>query len=136
MGTADVPLLGDTIGENPDRAVRAFPERDALVDRPTARRRTPAELAAGVDAPALGLLDLGTAKGDRVGIWAPDRAEWTLTRYATARLGAILVTVNPAYRSHELEGAEPLTAEAVAAYCAGRPGALSPLRFRLTVTRS
>ncbi|MEV7026261.1 AMP-binding protein [Kitasatospora sp. NPDC093558] len=102
-GTADVPLLGDTIGENLDRAVRAFPGRDALVDRATARRWTYAELAADVDALALGLLDLGIAKGDRVGIWAPNCAEWTLTQYATAKLGAILVTVNPAYRSHELE---------------------------------
>ncbi|MEU8515673.1 AMP-binding protein [Kitasatospora sp. NPDC048722] len=102
-GTADVPLLGDTIGENLDRAVRAFPGRDALVDRATARRWTYAELAADVDALALGLLALGIAKGDRVGIWAPNCAEWTLTQYATAKLGAILVTVNPAYRSHELE---------------------------------
>ncbi|MEV7923686.1 AMP-binding protein [Kitasatospora sp. NPDC088779] len=101
-GTSDVPLLGDTIGENLDRAVRAFPERDALIDRATARRWTYAELAADVDALALGLLDLGIAKGDRVGIWAPNCAEWTLTQYATAKLGAILVTVNPAYRSHEL----------------------------------
>ncbi|MET8628876.1 AMP-binding protein [Kitasatospora sp. NPDC004669] len=102
-GTSDVPLLGDTIGENLDRAVRAFPERDALVDRPTERRWTYAQLAADVDALALGLLELGIAKGDRVGIWAPNCAEWTLTQYATAKLGAILVTVNPAYRSHELE---------------------------------
>ncbi|MFF2077159.1 AMP-binding protein [Kitasatospora sp. NPDC058162] len=102
-GTADVPLLGDTIGENLDRAVRAFPDRDALVDRPTGRRWTYAQLAADVDALALGLLELGIAKGDRVGIWAPNCAEWTLTQYATAKLGAILVTVNPAYRAHELE---------------------------------
>ncbi|MFD7584760.1 AMP-binding protein [Kitasatospora sp. NPDC059811] len=101
-GTSDVPLLGDTIGENLDRAVRAFPAREALVDRATARRWTYAELAADVDALALGLLDLGIAKGDRVGIWAPNCAEWTLTQYATAKLGAILVTINPAYRSHEL----------------------------------
>ncbi|MER6303176.1 AMP-binding protein [Kitasatospora sp. NPDC001539] len=102
-GTADVPLLGDTIGENLDRAVRAFPDRDALVDRPTARRWTYARLGADVDALALGLLELGIAKGDRVGIWAPNCAEWTLTQYATAKLGAILVTVNPACRAHELE---------------------------------
>ncbi|MFJ2576835.1 AMP-binding protein [Kitasatospora aureofaciens] len=102
-GTSDVPLLGDTIGENLDRAGRSFPGRDALVDRATARRWTYAELAADVDALALGLFDLGIAKGDRVGIWAPNCAEWTLTQYATAKLGAILVTVNPAYRSHELE---------------------------------
>ncbi|MFI2608874.1 AMP-binding protein [Kitasatospora sp. NPDC018619] len=102
-GTSEVPLLGDTIGENLDRAVRAFPERDALVDRATGRRWTYAQLGADVDALALGLLELGIAKGDRVGIWAPNCAEWTLTQYATAKLGAILVTVNPAYRAHELE---------------------------------
>ncbi|MGA5823122.1 AMP-binding protein [Kitasatospora sp. NPDC094028] len=102
-GVSDVPLLGDTIGENLDRAVRAFPERDALVDRATARRWTYAQFADDVEALALGLLELGIAKGDRVGIWAPNCAEWTLTQYATAKLGAILVNVNPAYRSHELE---------------------------------
>ncbi|MCX4539545.1 AMP-binding protein [Streptomyces sp. NPDC012746] len=102
-GVFEVPLLGDTIGENLDRTVRRFPGRDALVDRAADRRWTYAELAADVDALALGLLDLGITKGDRVGIWAPNRAEWTLVQYATAKIGAILVTVNPAYRSHELE---------------------------------
>ncbi|WP_354637896.1 AMP-binding protein [Kitasatospora camelliae] len=102
-GTSGVPLLGDTIGENLDRAVHAFPDRDALVECATGRRWSYTEFAADVDAVALGLLALGVAKGDRVGIWAPNRAEWTLAQYATARLGAILVTVNPAYRSHELE---------------------------------
>ncbi|GAA3069359.1 AMP-binding protein [Streptomyces goshikiensis] len=102
-GVFEVPLLGDTIGENLDRTVRRFPGRDALVDRAAGRRWTYAEFAADVDALALGLLDLGITKGDRVGIWAPNRAEWTLVQYATARIGAILVTVNPAYRSHELE---------------------------------
>ncbi|MFI5672500.1 AMP-binding protein [Streptomyces sp. NPDC051704] len=102
-GVFEVPLLGDTIGENLDRTVRRFPDRDALVDLAAGRRWTYAELAADVDALALGLLDLGIAKGDRVGIWAPNRAEWTLVQYATAKIGAILVTVNPAYRSHEVE---------------------------------
>ncbi|MGW9073721.1 AMP-binding protein [Streptomyces yangpuensis] len=102
-GVGDVPLLGDTIGENLDRTVHRFPDRDALVDVAAGRRWTYAELAADVDALALGLLDLGIAKGDRVGIWAPNRAEWTLVQYATAKIGAVLVTVNPAYRSHELE---------------------------------
>ncbi|MFE2147081.1 AMP-binding protein [Streptomyces sp. NPDC059456] len=102
-GVFEVPLLGDTIGENLDRTVRRFPGRDALVDLAAGRRWTYAELAADVDALALGLLDLGIAKGDRVGIWAPNRAEWTLVQYATAKIGAILVTVNPAYRSHEVE---------------------------------
>ncbi|MER7466124.1 AMP-binding protein [Streptomyces sp. NPDC097981] len=102
-GACEVPLLGDTIGENLDRTVRRFPGRDALVDLAAGRRWTYAELAADVDALALGLLDLGIAKGDRVGIWAPNRAEWTLVQFATAKIGAVLVTVNPAYRSHELE---------------------------------
>ncbi|MBT2545393.1 AMP-binding protein [Streptomyces sp. ISL-44] len=102
-GVCDVPLLGDTIGENLDRTVRRFPGQDALIDRATGRRWTYAELAADVDTLALGLLGLGIVKGDRVGIWAPNRAEWTLVQYATARIGAVLVTVNPAYRSHELE---------------------------------
>ncbi|MFI1455704.1 AMP-binding protein [Streptomyces roseus] len=102
-GVFEVPLLGDTIGENLDRTVRRFPGRDALVDLAAGRRWTYAEFAADVDALALGLMDLGIAKGDRVGIWAPNRAEWTLVQYATAKIGAILVTVNPAYRSHEVE---------------------------------
>ncbi|MFE2549372.1 AMP-binding protein [Streptomyces sp. NPDC059355] len=102
-GVFEVPLLGDTIGENLDRTVRRFSDRDALVDLAAGRRWTYAELAADVDALALGLLDLGIGKGDRVGIWAPNRAEWTLVQYATAKIGAILVTVNPAYRSHEVE---------------------------------
>ncbi|MET9463939.1 AMP-binding protein [Streptomyces sp. NPDC006544] len=102
-GACEVPLSGDTIGENLDRAVRGFPGRDALVEVATGRRWTYAQFGADVDALALGLLDLGIVKGDRVGIWAPNRAEWTLVQYATAKIGAILVTVNPAYRSHELE---------------------------------
>ncbi|MHC6629740.1 AMP-binding protein [Streptomyces globosus] len=102
-GACEVPLLGDTIGENLDRTVRRFPDRDALVETTTGRRWTYAEFGADVDALALGLLGLGIAKGDRVGIWAPNRAEWTLIQYATAKIGAILVTVNPAYRAHELE---------------------------------
>ncbi|MGW4806717.1 AMP-binding protein [Kitasatospora sp. NPDC004272] len=102
-GPTGTPLLDDTVGANLDRAVRAFPEREALVECATGRRWTYAEFAADVDAVALGLRARGVGKGDRVGIWAPNRAEWTLTQYATARLGAILVTINPAYRAHELE---------------------------------
>jgi len=102
-GACDTPLLGETIGENLDRTVLAFPDRDALVDRAAGRRWSYAELAADVNALALGLLDLGIAKGDRVGIWAPNCAEWTLLQYATAKIGAILVNINPAYRVHELE---------------------------------
>ncbi|WP_370944942.1 AMP-binding protein [Amycolatopsis sp. cg5] len=102
-GISEVPLLGDTIGDNFARTAAAFPGRDALVDRASGRRWTYAELAAEVDALALGLHELGIRKGDRVGIWAPNCAEWTFTQYATAKIGAILVNINPAYRSHELE---------------------------------
>jgi fatty-acyl-CoA synthase len=102
-GISGVPLLGDTIGVNLDRAVAAHSNRDALIEAATERRWTYRELADEVDAVALGLLGLGVGKGDRVGIWAPNRAEWTFVQYATARIGAILVNINPAYRSHELE---------------------------------
>jgi fatty-acyl-CoA synthase len=102
-GTSDVPLLGETIGDNFDRTVAADPDREALVEVPTGRRWTYAQLRADVDALALGLLADGVAKGDRVGIWAPNMAEWTLLQYATAKIGAILVNINPSYRTHELE---------------------------------
>jgi fatty-acyl-CoA synthase len=106
-GESATPLLGDTISGNFDATVRAFGDREALVDRAggsgSARRWTYAELAADVDALALGLLEMGIGKGDRVGIWAPNCAEWTLTQYATAKIGAILVNINPAYRTRELE---------------------------------
>jgi fatty-acyl-CoA synthase len=102
-GTSVTPLLGDTIGANFDATVAAFGEREALVDRPTGRRWTYAQLAADVEALALGLLGMGVGKGDRVGIWAPNCAEWVLTQYATAKIGAILVNINPAYRVRELE---------------------------------
>ncbi|MFI0482789.1 AMP-binding protein [Actinomadura sp. 9N215] len=102
-GVSSIPLLGDTIGANLARTVAAFPERDALVEHATGRRWTYEQLADDVDAVALGLRDLGVVKGDRVGIWSPNCAEWMLVQYATAKLGAILVNINPAYRVHELE---------------------------------
>ena len=98
-----MPLLGDTIGVNLARTVAAHPDRDALIDRPAGLRLTYREFDTEVDRVALGLLDLGVVKGDRVGIWAPNRAEWVLVQYATARLGSVLVNINPAYRTHELE---------------------------------
>jgi fatty-acyl-CoA synthase len=101
--TSGTPLLGDTIGENLDRTVSRFGGHLALVDVPDGRRWTYAELAAEVDALALGLLGAGITKGDRVGIWAPNCAEWTFTQYATAKIGAICVNINPAYRTSELE---------------------------------
>ncbi|GIH94833.1 AMP-binding protein [Planobispora siamensis] len=100
--TADSPLLGETIGENFERTVRRFGDREALVDVPSGRRWTYAELNAEVDGLALALLARGIAKGDRVGIWAPNVPEWVFVQYATAKIGAVLVNVNPAYRSHEL----------------------------------
>ncbi|WP_433143636.1 AMP-binding protein [Actinomadura nitritigenes] len=102
-GVSATPLLGDTIGANLDATVAAFADREAVVDMASGRRWTYDQFAADVDAVALGLRDLGVTKGDRVGIWAPNCAEWMLVQYATAKLGAILVNINPAYRVHELE---------------------------------
>jgi fatty-acyl-CoA synthase len=102
-GTSDKPLLGETIDANLRSAVSRFGDREALVDVPAGRRYTYAELDAAVEELARGLLSRGIAKGDRVGIWAPNCAEWFLVQYATARIGAILVNINPAYRTHELE---------------------------------
>jgi fatty-acyl-CoA synthase len=101
-GAGDRPLLGETIGQNLDRIATAHPGREALVDRPSGRRWTYAELHRDVLALAHGLLRLGIDKGDRVGIWAPNCPEWTLLQYATAEVGAILVPLNPAYRTSEL----------------------------------
>jgi fatty-acyl-CoA synthase len=101
--TSGTPLLGDTIGANFDRTAAAFPGRLALVDVAAGLRYSYAELKDEVDALAYGLLGAGIVKGDRVGIWAPNRAEWTVTQYATAKIGAILVNINPAYRTSELE---------------------------------
>ncbi len=102
-GISEVPLLGDTIGGNLDRTAARVPGRDALVEHTSGRRWTYAEFVADVDALAIGLLEGGIGKGDRVGVWSPNRAEWTLTQYATAKIGAILVNINPSYRLHELE---------------------------------
>ncbi|MDH6119045.1 AMP-binding protein [Kitasatospora sp. GAS204B] len=102
-GATDRPLLTETIGAALARTVAAFGEREALVDVPSGRRWTYRQLAAEVDAVAHGLLALGVRTGDRVGIWSPNCAEWVLVQYATARIGAILVNINPAYRTHELE---------------------------------
>ncbi len=102
-GTSGTSLLGDTIGANLDRTVAAWPDREALVDVPSGRRWTYGQFAADVDQLAYALLASGVAKGDRVGIWAINCAEWVLVQYATARIGAIMVNINPAYRTHEVE---------------------------------
>ncbi|WAX58444.1 AMP-binding protein [Jatrophihabitans cynanchi] len=97
------PLLpGWTIGRALDAAVSAWPSNDALVSVEQGVRLTYSELSAEVDGVARGLIARGVSRGDRVGIWAPNCAEWVIVQYATARLGAILVTVNPAYRTNEL----------------------------------
>ncbi|WP_269856452.1 AMP-binding protein [Streptomyces sp. RPT161] len=101
-GTGTTPLLGDTIGASLDRAVAAFPDREALVDMASGRRWTYREFGRAVDTVARGLLAKGVGKGDRVGIWAVNCPEWVLVQYATARIGAIMVNINPAYRVHEL----------------------------------
>ncbi|GAA4425847.1 AMP-binding protein [Actinokineospora soli] len=102
-GTSTVPLLGETIPANLAATAARHPDRDALVEFATGRRWTYAEFAAEVDRVARGLLARGVAKGDRVGIWSPNCAEWTFVQYATARIGAILVNINPAYRVSELK---------------------------------
>jgi len=99
---ADSPLLGETLGRNLERTVAAHPDREALVDIATGRRWTYAGLDADIDRVTLGLLERGVGVGDRVGIWALNCAEWVIVQYATAKIGAILVNVNPAYRAHEL----------------------------------
>ena len=101
-GASDRPLLGETIGENFNRIAATHADREALVDRPSGRRWTYAELHRDVLALARGLLRLGIGQGDRVGIWAPTSPDWTLLQYATAEIGAILVPLNPAYRTSEL----------------------------------
>ncbi|HWL96761.1 MAG TPA: AMP-binding protein [Nocardioidaceae bacterium] len=101
-GPDEPPLLVETIGANLERVVAEYGERDALVERATGRRWTYAEFDADVDALARGLIAADIAKGDRIGIWAPNCAEWTMVQYAAAKIGAILVNVNPSYRTHEL----------------------------------
>ena len=101
-GETSPPLLEETIGANFEATVARHPDREALVEVATGRRWTWAELDAAVDALAIGLVRSGIGKGDRVGIWSPNCAEWTITQYATAKIGAILVNINPAYRTHEL----------------------------------
>ncbi len=102
-GETAPPLLTGTIGANLDATVARHGDREALVDVQPGHRWTYAELNADVDRLATGLDAAGLRKGDRIGIWAPNCAEWTLTQFATAKLGAILVNINPAYRTHELE---------------------------------
>src|SRR5438067_2523533 len=102
-GTADVPLLGITIGRSLDHAAGRWGDREALVSPSHGVRWTWKELAERVDALAAGFLALGLERGQRIGIWSLNRPEWTLTQFAAAKAGLILVTINPAYRLSELE---------------------------------
>jgi fatty-acyl-CoA synthase len=104
-GSTVVPLLDATIGETLRRTVELHPAREALLVRDQGYRATYAELWEQVDLAARGLLARGIEKGDRVGIWAPNRYEWVVTQFAAARVGAILVNVNPAYKTTELQHA-------------------------------
>jgi fatty-acyl-CoA synthase len=101
-GPTDTPILEETIGANFERIAATYPDHEALVDAPSGRRWTYAELDAEIDTVAKGLMAQGVERADRVGIWAPNCPEWTIVQYATAKIGAILVNINPAYRTHEL----------------------------------
>jgi fatty-acyl-CoA synthase len=101
-GPTETPILEQTIGENFEHIAGTYPDVDALVDVFQGLRFTYAELNAEIDVVARGLMAMGIEKGDRVGMWAPNCAQWTVTQYAMAKIGAILVNINPAYRTHEL----------------------------------
>jgi fatty-acyl-CoA synthase len=102
-GACDQSLLGETIGANLDRTIARVPDADALVSCHQDARYTYAQLGDAVDRLAANMLAAGLRKGDRVGVWSPNRAEWVLVQYATAKLGVVLVNLNPAYRVSELE---------------------------------
>ncbi len=102
-GASEIPLLGETIGENLRRTVERHGDREALVSRHQGYRATYRELWEQSGLAARALMARGVGKGDRVGIWAPNRYEWVIVQYATARIGAILVNINPAYKTAELE---------------------------------
>ena len=102
-GASATPLLGETIGANLRRVAAAHPDAEVLVDVPASRRWTYAAFEAETDTLARGLIAAGLAAGDRVGIWAPNCAEWVQLQYATAKAGIILVNINPAYRVSELQ---------------------------------
>jgi fatty-acyl-CoA synthase len=102
-GASTTPLIGETIGQNFDKAVEQWADREALVVLHQNIRWTYADLKSQVDACAAGLLATGLEPGDRVGIWSPNNSEWLVTQFATAKAGLILVNINPAYRVSELE---------------------------------
>jgi fatty-acyl-CoA synthase len=98
----DMPLLGATIPEHFLEIVSRFPDQEAVVSLPQNKRLTYKQLSTAVDELARGLLGCGFSKGDRIGVWSTDNLEWLLLQMATARIGAVLVNINPAYRAREL----------------------------------
>ena len=102
-GVASRPLLGQTLGQALDSAARRFGARDAVISCHQNLRYSYAELLQHVNRAAKALIGLGVQRGDRVGIWSPNNAEWAIAQYAAAKAGAILVNVNPAYRVRELQ---------------------------------
>ena len=98
----ETPLLGETIPEHFAHIVNQFPAQEAVVSMHQQRRMTYREMAKGIDELARGLLGIGFTKGDRIGVWSTNNIEWLLLQMATARIGAVLVNINPAYRPREL----------------------------------
>jgi fatty-acyl-CoA synthase len=127
-GAGAVPLLGQTIGDNLRATVERCGDRDALVVRHQDYRATYSELWDATAQAARALLGLGTTAGDRVGVWAPNRYEWVVVQYATARVGAILVNINPAYQAAELEYALRQSGAGLLFHARGfRNGAYGPM---------
>src|SRR3954469_5443763 len=102
QGATDLPLVDETIGAHLARIVERFGDREALVVRHQQYRATYRELWEQITLAARGLIARGIGPGDRVGVWSPNRFEWVVLQFATARIGAILVTINPGYKSTEL----------------------------------
>src|SRR5438128_694052 len=102
-GVSNTPLIGQTIGDLLDRVAAEYANNDALVSVFENRRLTYRQFNDEVSRTARALMAIGVNKGDRVGIWSTNCAAWTITQFATAKIGAILVNINPAYRTHELE---------------------------------
>jgi fatty-acyl-CoA synthase len=100
-GESEPSLIEETIGANLERTVASYADNEALVEYASGRRWTYAELDRDVNALARGLIGSGIEKGDRIGVWSPNCAEWTIAQYASAKVGAILVNINPSYRTHE-----------------------------------
>ena len=104
-GCSSTPLLGETIGACLDRICEHFADCEALISRHQGLRYTYGQLKEEVDKVARGMISIGVEKGDRVGLWSPNCAEWLIVQYALAKVGAIMVNINPAYRLRELEHA-------------------------------